>query len=468
MSASAEVSGARPALGGGSRDVRPYFWLVSAAWLALLAWGVATQGHELATEWPRLLPWIILLAFVNLLPLDGWHSAHMVPDIPIAGAAAILLDPLAAAILGFVSAFDIREFQGKITATKTLFNRSQTALTYGAGSLLVHRLAYRPTTASGLIPLVLVSLATTCACNYLLVGLGIALEQGYPLSLVLRHMRFGTILDFGLTFVTWAILATMLTALYDDVHAWILLLFLAPTLLGRHALMRSQMLVETRSAYESRGTAIEQMEHRIHEERSDERRLIAAGLHDEVLQPLFKVTLMAQVLKSDLATGRLLEMDQDIPDLLNAAELAATSLRQLIGDLRSSPLGRGGLPLALHTMVTELRKQTTTKIDLETHLARPNIPHELAIYQIAKEALTNALLHARANLIEVSVEEEEQNLVLNITDDGVGFDPMSGRTNHFGLEIMRERAGSIGGSIFVDSLPGNGCRVTLWVPREPA
>src|SRR5439155_7853319 len=121
MSASAEVSGARPALGGGSRDVRPYFWLVSAAWFALLAWGVATQGRELLADSPRMLPWIVLLAFVNLLPLDGWQSAHMDPDVPIAGAAADILPPLQAGIVGFVSAIDFRELQGSITPTKTLF-----------------------------------------------------------------------------------------------------------------------------------------------------------------------------------------------------------------------------------------------------------------------------------------------------------------------------------------------------------
>ena len=193
------------------------------------------------------------------------------------------------------------------------------------------------------------SLATTCACNYLLVGLGIALEHDLPLHHVFGRMRFGTALDFGVTFAAWGVLATILTALYDDVHSWILILFLGPTLLGRHALLRSQMLVETKTAFESRGSALAQVEHRIHEERSDERRLIAADLHDEVLQPLFKVTLMAQVLKSDLATGRLLEMDNDLPDLLDAAEVAATSLRQLIGDLRSSPqlAPRGWLGVAV-------------------------------------------------------------------------------------------------------------------------
>jgi hypothetical protein len=107
MSVSVELStGAPSTLGTRHRDVRPYFWLVSAAWFALLGWGVLTQGTALADDWPRLLPWIGLLAFVNLLPLDGWQSAHMVPDVPIAGAASMILSPLEAGLVGFVSAFD--------------------------------------------------------------------------------------------------------------------------------------------------------------------------------------------------------------------------------------------------------------------------------------------------------------------------------------------------------------------------
>jgi two-component system nitrate/nitrite sensor histidine kinase NarQ len=241
--------------------------------------------------------------------------------------------------------------------------------------------------------------------------------------------------------------------------------FFSSTLLGRHALMRSQMLVETRTAYESRGSALAQVEHRIHEERSDERRLIAADLHDEVLQPLFKVTLMAQVLKSDLATGRLLEMDHDIPDLLNAAELAATALRQLIGDLRTSPLGRGGLSYALHSLVAALQKQTTTPIHIRAELMDVTSPHELVVYQIAKEALTNALSHGHANSVELTLWVDDQTLVLRVSDDGVGFDPLAERASHFGLQIMTDRAHSIGGSLFVDSMPGRGCRVTLSAPK---
>src|SRR5205807_10329913 len=126
----------------------------------------------------------------------------------------------------------------------------------------------------------------------------------------------------------------------------------------------SQMVVDLHSAYRSREGALVDVSKRIFEERSDERRIIAADLHDEVLQPLFKVTLMAQVLKADLASGRLLEMDSDLPELMRAAELASTTLRELIGDLRRSPIGRGGLGQALRALAKGIADRASMPLDI--------------------------------------------------------------------------------------------------------
>src|SRR5207245_3514297 len=201
--------------------------------------------------------------------------------------------------------------------------------------------------------------------NYFFIGMGITIEHGYPLKEVFQRLRLGTPVDFAVAMLAWGVLAAMLAALYVDVHWWVLLAFVAPTLLARQALMRSEMLLEARRAYVSREQTIAQLERRVHNERTDERRMIAADLHDEVLQPLFKVTLMAQVVKADLATGRLLEMDEDLPELLAAAELAAGLLRQLIGDLRKSSLGRCGLTTSLQTLVRELQSQTSAHLSAE-------------------------------------------------------------------------------------------------------
>jgi signal transduction histidine kinase len=87
------------------------------------------------------------------------------------------------------------------------------------------------------------------------------------------------------------------------------------------------------------------------------------------------------------------------------------------------------------------------------------------MYQVAKEALENCMKHARASQLTVSLSEDATSLVLMISDDGVGFDPGRKPDGHFGLAIMRERVSALGGSLYIDSWPGEGCRITAVLPR---
>jgi signal transduction histidine kinase len=464
MSASAEVSRRSSAATRSSpRDVRLYFWFVSLVWIALLTWGLWTHIAIVVRDGARLVPWILSLALVNLLPLNGWY-ARMVPDLPIGAAAALILSPLEAGLVGFASAFDSKEFQRQITLTRAIFNKAQLGLIYMGGSWLVHAIDQDPALHGKILLLSFVALTSMVSANYFLIGVGITIEHGYPLKEVFQRLRLGAPVDFAVAMLAWGVLAAMLAALYVDVHWWVLLAFVAPTLLARQALMRSEMLLEARRAYASRDQTIAHLERRVHNERTDERRLIAADLHDEVLQPLFKVTLMAQVLKADLATGRLLEMDEDLPELLAAAELAAGLLRQLIGDLRKSSLGRCGLTTSLQSLVRELQSQTSAHLSAEIGPVDTSPERELAIYQIAKEGIVNALHHSRASSISVELVADSSGVRLVVSDDGVGFDPFTDKTDHYGLRIVRERATMLGAQLFVDAAPGLGCRLTLLVP----
>ena len=77
--------------------------------------------------------------------------------------------------------------------------------------------------------------------------------------------------------------------------------------------------------------------------------------------------------------------------------------------------------------------------------------------------LVTVILHADANLVTVQVR-------ISVEDDGQGFDPtraIAQRHEHFGLQIMRERAESVGGDLKIDSHPGQGTRISLWVPITP-
>ena len=90
---------------------------------------------------------------------------------------------------------------------------------------------------------------------------------------------------------------------------------------------------------------------------------------------------------------------------------------------------------------------------------------QLTLYQIAKEALSNALQHSGASNIWVELAGDEDLLRLIIKDDGKGFDPYVQKADHYGLHVMRERARSVAGSLYVDSAPRSGCSVTVLIPR---
>ena len=87
---------------------------------------------------------------------------------------------------------------------------------------------------------------------------------------------------------------------------------------------------------------------------------------------------------------------------------------------------------------------------------------ELIVYQIAREALINAAHHSKARTIWLSLRKEAGSLQAEIEDDGVGFDPSSGRSElHFGLQLMSERAAEIGADLEIRSSPGIGTTVRL-------
>jgi signal transduction histidine kinase len=312
--------------------------------------------------------------------------------------------------------------------------------------------------------LALLVLFITFLLNYALVGLGITLEYHFSPRSALQRMSVGTPLDFLLTLISWAVVGAMLAVLYDQIGTLALVAFLAPAVLGRQTLARSQMFIETARAYRSREAVLSEISHRIYEERSDERRLIAADLHDEVLQPLFKVTLLAQVLKTDLASGKLLDIEEDLPELLTAAELASTSLRDLIGDLRRSKVGSAGLASAIRVLIRSASEKTTASIDLAVEPVETDDLSELVIYHLVREALTNTLRHSRASSISVQVSQNEFGIRVSVSDDGIGFDVLAEQEGHYGIQIMRERVQSAGGEIYLDSRPGKGTLVTAIFP----
>jgi NarL family two-component system sensor histidine kinase LiaS len=198
----------------------------------------------------------------------------------------------------------------------------------------------------------------------------------------------------------------------------------------------------------------------------EERHRLARELHDGVKQYLFGV---------NLATAAALNLLEDDPErarakLLEARELsrqAQAELMALLNELRPAGLDERGLVAAVTDYVAtfEEREGVTVQWRAPAELSLP-LAQEQALFRVAQEALTNVARHADATRVTVELEATPEAVVLQVDDDGMGFDPASipsGPT--MGLQGMRERLAALGGELTVDAAPGRGTRLVANLPR---
>jgi signal transduction histidine kinase len=304
--------------------------------------------------------------------------------------------------------------------------------------------------------------------NYSIVALFATLSMGRPFFTVIRTMRFGSPSTFVPTYVAFGFLGVLIAEMYLRLGFVAIVGFLAPVFIVRQMFLYGHRLESVTRALASRNNALRRVDERIAEERRDERSRIAAALHDDVLQSLYGVTLRAQVIKEDLRTGRLLDLDADLPDLLHAGETAVEGLRDVIRDLRRSTIGHAGLIDTLTLLIEHLQGESGIRFVPSLDIGcRADADVELGIYQIAREALTNAVRHSQADSIQVSLKQDESDIVLVVEDDGTGFSPASQHDErHFGLELMKERARVLGGVVELRSSLGFGTIVTARLGRK--
>ncbi|MGH9195608.1 MAG: sensor histidine kinase, partial [Acidimicrobiia bacterium] len=150
------------------------------------------------------------------------------------------------------------------------------------------------------------------------------------------------------------------------------------------------------------------------------------------------------------------------------SDRAMGELRQVVSDLRTSPLGRSGLLPTLRSLARDLQLDWRTPIVVETpKTLELSGDEQLALYQVAKEAVMNALKHADPNEISVRVSQVGSGVSLEVKDDGRGFDVDAAEASqHFGLGLMRERVERLQGQVVLSSEIGSGTSLSVLLPRE--
>ena len=195
-----------------------------------------------------------------------------------------------------------------------------------------------------------------------------------------------------------------------------------------------------------------------------ERNRLALELHDVVSQKLFSVMLTAEAaatqMDRDLVAARA-QLDR----LRDITREALDELRALILGLRPPELERDGLEGTLRKEVEMLARTHGIDIQLqiEPEFGADGAGGELALLRIAHEALNNAIRHARAEHVTVRLARDDGVIVVEVADDGIGFDPQAPdlRSRHLGLTSMEERARESGGRLRIKSGPGPGTTVRI-------
>ena len=220
------------------------------------------------------------------------------------------------------------------------------------------------------------------------------------------------------------------------------------------------------------GTAIENQRLAAREREmaiSEERNLVAQGLHDSIAQGLNYLNLQVQMLEQSLDKRKLDEVADIVPALRAGVEESYQDVRELLHNFRTR-LQEGNLVGSLKTTIEKFERQTGIEVELQADSDGAPFPREqqLQLLFIVQEALSNVRKHASATRVEVRLRDRHD-FQLTIRDNGQGFDTAalaSVGESHVGIHIMRERAQRIEAQLNVSSVPGAGTTVSLHLSRE--
>ncbi len=196
----------------------------------------------------------------------------------------------------------------------------------------------------------------------------------------------------------------------------------------------------------------------------EERQRLARELHDSVSQALYGISLGTHTALTLFDTDQT-KVREALSYVLSQAQAGLTEMRALIFELRPESLELEGLVSALNKQSAALGARYGVEVEVRL-CDEPNLPLPVkeGLYRIAQEALQNAVKHAQAKRLEVSLVCEPGTIILDIRDNGVGFDPRAEYPGHLGLRSMRERTQNLGGKLEIDSSPEHGTHIQASFP----
>lgn len=200
--------------------------------------------------------------------------------------------------------------------------------------------------------------------------------------------------------------------------------------------------------------------------REEERKRIGREIHDELGQQLtaIKMDISWIAKKTDPSQEAFKTKLQNVIALLDGGN---QSIRRILNELRPVILDDYGLLEALRWQAQQFTANTHIPVAMTASESDMRIPEEIStcIFRIFQEALTNITRYAKATQVKVSLDIDSDSVLLNIEDNGLGFDTELTKTKKsFGILGMKERVASLNGRFDLSSVPGNGTRISIHIP----
>lgn len=195
----------------------------------------------------------------------------------------------------------------------------------------------------------------------------------------------------------------------------------------------------------------------------EERQRLGRELHDSVTQSLYGINLYAEAARGQLAIGDHEQASLSLSNIKSTAQESLAEMRLLLYELRPPILEHEGLFAALQNRLYSVESRAGLKFSINSNLEHRLPPIvEDGLYRIAQEALNNTLKHAQAKNVIIRLQQTSENVSMEITDNGIGFDlETASHEGGLGLISMRERALAQGWNFLVESNPGNGTRIRV-------
>lgn len=202
---------------------------------------------------------------------------------------------------------------------------------------------------------------------------------------------------------------------------------------------------------------------RLVDAQEEERRRIAADVHDDSVQIMAAAAIRLERLAAQLTDPAQVRM---LNELLDTVRHSITRLRTLLFELTPTILDHEGLAAAIRAKLEELSEEMDLQYEIENKLRVEPAEHPRVItYRIISEVLANIRKHSEASKVDVSLKPSESGLLVKVTDNGKGFEDIPGSPGrHLGMSSIRERAQVSGGWSRVVSSLGNGTTVEFWIP----